>query len=154
VVTRYDLLRLLHIVGAIAWVGGGLGLLVLHRQLARVRDHATLAAIGRQSQALGNRLFVPASLATVGFGIALVATEDAFRFGDLWILIGFGGIVASGVAQSVLVAPAGKRFLALMDDGGDQAELSGTVHRMTLGDALDVIVLLVVVVVMVLKPTL
>ena len=152
--TRYELLRLLHIVGAIAWVGGGLGLLVLHRQLARVRDHATLAAIARQSQALGNRLFVPAALATVGFGIAMVVTEDAFRFGDLWILIGFGGIVASGVAQSVVAAPAGKRFLALIADGGDETELSGTVRRMTLGDVLDVGLLLVVVAAMVLKPAL
>ena len=152
--TRYELLRLLHVAGAIAWVGGGLGLLVLHRQLARVRDHATLAAIGRQSQALGNRLFVPASLATVGFGIALVATEDVVGFGDLWILIGFGGIVASGIAQSVVAGPAGKRFLALMAEGADDAALADTVRRMTLGNALDIGLLLVVVAVMVAKPTL
>ena len=152
--TRYELLRLLHVVGAIAWVGGGFGLLVLHRQLARVRDHATLAAIAQQSQALGNRLFVPASLVTVGFGIALVATEEAFRFGDLWILIGFGGIVASGVAQTVVAGPAGKRSLALMAEGGDEVERSATVRRMTIGNLLDVGLLLVVVVVMVVKPTL
>ena len=152
--TRYELLRLLHLVGAIAWVGGGLGLLVLHRQLARIHDHTTLASIARQSQAVGNRLFVPAGLATVGFGIALVATSDAYGFGELWILIGFGGIVASGVAQGVVAAPAGKRFLALMADGADEATVAAALRRATLGNSLDVVLLLVVIVAMVVKPTL
>ena len=153
--TRYELFRLLHIVGAIAWLGSGIGLAVLNRQLLRAQEHVALVAIGRSSQALGTRLFMPAALVTVAFGVALVATEESYRFTDLWILIGFGGIVASGVAQMAVAEPAGKRYLALADEHGtDHPELNPVARRAAFGNVLDVGLLLVVVLAMVVKPTL
>jgi uncharacterized membrane protein len=151
-VSRYELFKLLHVVGAIAWVGGGLGLLMLHRAMLRARDYGSMTTIARHSQALGARLFVPASLLTVGFGIAMVATENALGFTDLWILIGFAGIVASGVAESMVAAPAGKRLLALAEEGAGEAELDDLARRVGLGSTLDVGLLLVVVWAMVAKP--
>jgi uncharacterized membrane protein len=154
-VTSYSVLKLLHVVGAIAWVGSGLGLLMLNRQLVRAHDHAGLLAVGRASQGLGAWLFVPAALLTVGAGVALVLTEDVFRFSDLWILIGFGGIVASGVAQTLLAEPAGRRFTALADEHGlDHPDLEAAARRVGAGNLLDVGLLLVVVWAMVAKPTL
>jgi uncharacterized membrane protein len=153
--TRYELFKLLHVVGAIAWLGSGIGLLVLHRQFVRAADHAGIAAILRQSKALGNRLFMPAALVTVVFGVALVATEPVFRFGDLWILIGFGGIVASGVAQMAVAEPASKRFMALLTEhDADHPELPAVARRMGVGNSLDVAVLIVVVWAMVARPML
>jgi uncharacterized membrane protein len=151
-VSRYELFKLLHVVGAIAWVGGGLGLLLLHRAMLRARDYGAMTTIARHSQALGARLFVPASLLTVGFGIAMVATESALGFTDLWILIGFAGIAASGVAESFVAAPAGKRLLALAEEDATEAELAVPARRVSLGSSLDVGLLLVVVWAMVAKP--
>lgn len=153
--TRYELFKLLHVVGALAWVGAGLGLLVLNRQLIRTRDYTGLLAVGRQSQALGTRLFVPASLLTVAFGIALVATEPSYRFTDLWILIGFVGILLSGAIQVAITERSGKRFMALAaDHGTDHPGLGPAAQGITLGSALDVGVLVVVVWAMVAKPLL
>jgi uncharacterized membrane protein len=154
-VTRYELFKLLHVVGAIGWLGGGIGLFVLTRRLLAASDHAGLLALGRQSQSLGTWLFMPAALLTVGFGIALVATERAFRFTDLWILIGFGGIVLSGVVQMSIGERANRRFLTLAEEHGvDHPDVATAARRLSLGSGLDIAILLVVLWAMVAKPTL
>jgi uncharacterized membrane protein len=153
--TRYDLFKLLHVVGAIAWVGGGLGLLVLHRRMLAAKDFEGLHALDRHGQALGTWLFTPAALLTVAFGVAMVATEPSIGFGELWVLIGFAGILASGVAQMGLAAPAGKRFSALAAEHGfDHPDVAAAAGRVTVGNAVDVGLLLVVVWAMVAKPVL
>jgi hypothetical protein len=86
---------MLHGLGVIAWVGDGLALLVLHVVAVRSDDYDGLATAVRQSRVLGACLYGRASLVTAATGIALVATEDAFDFTDLWILIGIGGILLS-----------------------------------------------------------
>ena len=151
----YEILRFAHIVGAIAWLGSGIGLLVLSLQFTAAEDHDGLLAVLRRSDALGKVLFMPAALVTVGAGVTLVATEAAFGFGDLWILIGFGGILASGVAQMAVAAPAGQRFADLAEAGGaDRVGMAAAARRMNLGNALDAAVLLLVVWAMVAKPVL
>lgn len=101
--TRFELLAMLHGLGVIAWVGGGLALLMLHALAARADDYDGLATAVRQSRVLGGCLYGPASLVTAATGIVLVATEDAFDFTDLWILIGIGGVLLS-IPLQVIVA--------------------------------------------------
>jgi uncharacterized membrane protein len=153
--TRYELFKLLHVVGAIAWIGGGMGLLVLSRQFIAAKEYAALQAMGKHGQALGTWLFMPAALLTVVFGVAMVATEPTLRFADLWILMGFGGVIGSGVAQMALAAPADKRFMALVDEHGfDHPDVAAAARRVTVGNLADVGILLLVVWAMVAKPTL
>lgn len=150
---RYEIFKFLHIVGAIAWVGSGIALTVLGRQMRKEKDYAGLLVMGHHSQALGTLLFTPAALLTIGFGIALVAIDPAIGFGDLWILIGFGGILGSGIAQMALAAPAERRFLsAAAEYGTDHPETAQASRRLGLGSILDTGVLLVVVWAMVAKP--
>jgi uncharacterized membrane protein len=153
--SSYELFKFLHVVGAIVWLGSGIGLLMLNQQFVRARDHQGLLAIGQRTEGLGTRLFAPASLVTVGAGIVMVATTDSLGFGDLWILIGFAGLVLSGVAQMAVAAPAYARFQALVEEYGPESEDVAVAARgMRLGNLLDIGVLLVVVWAMVAKPTL
>jgi uncharacterized membrane protein len=153
--TRSELLTMLHVLGAIAWLGAGIGLLVLQWLALRARDHAGLATVVRQSQTLGAWLFMPASLVTAASGIALVATEAAFHFTDLWILIGFGGILASPVVQMTVAHRTRERFLTLMgDEGTDHPQLLAAAGRVTLVNTFDIGVLVVVVWAMFAKPVL
>jgi uncharacterized membrane protein len=153
--TGYELFKFLHVVGAIVWLGSGIGLLMLNHQFIRARDHQGLLAIGRRTEALGTRLFAPASLVTVGAGIVMVATTSSLGFGDLWILIGFAGLILSGVAQMAVAAPAYARFQTLVDEYGPESEdVADAARGMRLGNVLDIGVLLVVVWAMVAKPTL
>lgn len=63
------------VAGAIAWIGGG-GSPGVQLPLIAARDYAALLSIGKHGQALGTWLFMPASLVTIGFGVAMVATES------------------------------------------------------------------------------
>jgi hypothetical protein len=62
--TRFELLAMLHGLGVIAWVGGGLALLVLHALAVRADDYDGLATAIRQSRVLRTCLYGPASLVT------------------------------------------------------------------------------------------
>jgi uncharacterized membrane protein len=154
-VTAYATLKFAHIVGAIAWVGSGIGLAVLAHQLRRSRDLVALVAVGEQSQGLGKILFMPAALVTVAAGIALVTIEPAFGFADLWVLIGFGGIIGSGVAQMAVAEPTNRRFMTLAAERGvEDPETLAAGRRVSVGNALDIAILLFVVWAMVAKPAL
>lgn len=85
--TTYLLLKFLHVLGAIAWIGGLLMLLVLNARMGREGEATVVAALGRQSEYLGRSVLGPAMLLTLlaGFGTAGVAR---FPFSSLWIVWG------------------------------------------------------------------
>lgn len=151
--TRFELLAMLHGLGVIAWVGGGLALLVLHALATRAEDYDGLATAVRQSRVLGACLYGPASLLTATTGIVLVATENAFDFTELWILIGIGGVLLSIPLQIIVADRARSRYMALQaDKGGDQATLRASARTLTLINAADIATLLIVVWAMYAKP--
>ncbi|HSM00985.1 MAG TPA: DUF2269 family protein [Acidimicrobiia bacterium] len=153
--TRYELFKFLHVVGAIAWVGGGIGLTILGRRLVAAKDHSALKSINDLGKALGNWLFIPASALTIIFGVAMVFDSPAIEFTDLWILIGFGGIIASGAVEGMIGQRAGREFAtAIEQHGPGSARATAASKRMMLGGTLDVLLLLVVVWAMVVRPTL
>jgi uncharacterized membrane protein len=106
--TRFELLAMLHGLGVIAWVGGGLALLMLHALAVRSDDYDGLATAVRQSRVLGAYLYGPASIVTATTGIVLVASEDAFDLTDLWILIGIGGVLLSIPLQVIVPTELGR----------------------------------------------
>jgi uncharacterized membrane protein len=152
-VTWHQILRLAHVVGAVAWVGSGIGLLALGKSMVAAADHAGLSSIIRRGESLGPRVFIPASIVTIGTGIAMVFGQPAFRFTDLWILLGIAGIVLSGVVQGMITGPAARQYEELAARTGvDEQALDGPADRYLRGGVLDVAVLLAVVAVMVLRP--
>jgi uncharacterized membrane protein len=153
--TGYEFFKFMHVVAAIAWVGGGIGLTIYGYRLRAAGDYASLAAMQRRGEDLGKFLFMPAALLTLGFGIVMVASQSWLSFTDLWILIGFGGVVLSGVAEMGIAAPAGKRFLAAVEANGPRsADAERYAGRSLRGSLLDVTVLLIAVWAMVAKPML
>lgn len=153
--TRFELLAMLHGIGVIAWVGGGLALVVLHALALRSDDYDGLATAVRQSRVLGTWLYGPASLVTAATGIALVATEDAFGFTDLWIIMGLAGVVLGPTLQMTVADRARSRYLALMADYGDGGtRLRAAARAVTLLNALDIALLLLIVWAMYAKPEL
>jgi hypothetical protein len=151
--TGYQFLRFLHVLGAIGWVGAAMAFLALGRAQVAAGDYRGMWSVVRRSDAIGKLIFIPAGLLTVGSGIAMVATQPAFRFTDLWILLGIAGIVLSGVVQGVIAAPSVKNFETLAEEHGtDGTELHQPASRMNMAAALDTGLLLLVVGVMVFRP--
>lgn len=153
--TRFEVLTMLHGIGVIAWLGGGIGLVVLHWLALRARDYPEMVTVARQSKELGEWLFGPASILTATTGVMLVLTEDAFSFLDLWILIGFAGILSSPLIQMTAAERARQRLTtAMAQNSNDNPQLRAAARGLTLINTFDIAILLVVVWVMYARPDL
>jgi len=87
----YSIFKLLHVLCAIAWVGGGLTLLVASMLASRAAQPTTLFGILDMMNQLGKTWFIPASLLTVIFGA--VATTFGGLWGDMWVILGLLGFL-------------------------------------------------------------
>lgn len=148
----YEFLKFLHVAAVIAWVGGPVILTVLQARLRRAGEHATLMAIGRQMETVGKIYFSPLAATTLVTGILMVATTDGLSFGDPWILIGFGGIVATMAIGLGAITPTGKK---LAEASGatppDTGAIAGLSQRMTTLTIVNLVILFFVVWAMVVK---
>lgn len=152
---RFEIFKFLHVLGAVVWVGSGAGLALLSMRLRTAGEHATIIALGRQTEALSKMLFMPAALGTLLFGVLMVATDPRFAFGDLWILIGFGAFAASFVVAVLMLEPADKRLTELATQRGvDHPEVDAQLAKVIRLSGVDVLILFVAIWAMVAKPTL
>lgn len=105
--TEYQLFLFLHLVCVILWVGAGttLGALWLHP------DPVLRERIGALGEWLGPRLFAPAALGALAFGIVLVEEGD-HTFHPLWVKLGLGAFGASFLINAAVRAPLARRLAA------------------------------------------
>lgn len=145
----YSVLKLLHVIAAMAWLGGGLTMLA--QTIFAVRDKGemeTLRSLGAIG-AMGKRWFIPAALLTVIFGAAM--TIYANLWGELWIILALAGFASTFLTGVVVLEPIGKRIAAAVSAGNETEALR--LGRLMLRIAkFDYAVMFVVVADMVLKP--
>jgi hypothetical protein len=136
--TRYDVFLFLHILSVILWVGAGttLGLLWLHpdRELRR-----RIAPIGEW---LGPRLFAPAALGALVFGLLLVH-EGHWTFHPLFVQLGLAAFGLSFVINAGVRAPLTRKL------SNEPQRLEGVLSALS---RLELSVLYLTVADMVLKP--
>jgi hypothetical protein len=136
--TRYDVFLFLHILSVILWVGAGttLGLLWFHpdRELRR-----RIAPIGEW---LGPRLFAPAALGALVFGLLLVH-EGHWTFGPLWVQLGLAAFGVSFLINAGVRAPVSRKL------AGQPKRLEGILSALA---RFELSVLYLTVADMVLKP--
>jgi hypothetical protein len=103
--TQYQLFLFLHIVSVILWLGAGtvLGLLWLHP------DAVLRERIGTLGEWLGPRVFAPAALGALAFGLVLVH-EGSWTFHPLWVKLGLSAFAASFVINAAVRAPLVRRL--------------------------------------------
>jgi uncharacterized membrane protein len=150
----YDVLLFLHILAAMAWIGSGFLAQVLAVMAQRRRHDATFATLFQYVADLGLKLFMPASLAVVVLGVALVA-DGPWSFDQLWIVLGLVGFAATFLTGLLVFKPQGDRLAEMIErDGGTMGPEAQTLamRLLTLG-RIDYVVLLAVVFDMAVKPT-
>src|SRR5215831_362640 len=86
----YALFKVVHVAGAVFWVGGGLTLTVYALRAERKSDPAEMAMIAKQAAFIGERFFAPAGLLVLGMGIAMVVNLG-LDWGKFWIVAGLVG---------------------------------------------------------------
>lgn len=150
----YNSLKVLHVLSAITWLGSAIFVQVLVTRVLRENDPAHLGMISRDVAEMSERLFMPASIATLVFGVALVAYAPQWSFTDPWVLIGLGGILATIVTGAGFLGPEAKRLGQLQADGHTAAEpeVQARIRRIMAISRIDLAVLVLVVVAMVFKP--
>lgn len=149
----YELLLLLHVVSAIIWVGAATTYFALELRTDLSGDLDREAGQNDDATWLAPRLFIPASVGTLVFGI-LAAIEGNWDFGSLWIivgLVGFGVSFATGIGY---FEPETKKLVAATERGGAaDAEVRRRTANLKMVGRIELTVLYVVVASMVAKPT-
>lgn len=148
----YDLLLFLHIAAAIIWLGAGFLLQVLVWRAERADNAPALMAALNDMGALGNVLFVPASLATFAFGLAMVLVAG-WSFTDLWIVLGLVGYATTFAIGFFFLKPRGEAIGAIVAREGISPAAVAKGRQLAVIGRIDAVVLFLVVAVMALKPT-
>ena len=146
----YSLVKLLHVTAALLWVGGGFALTVLAVRSDMAGDvDGTLGAM-KAVGVLGNRLFMPASLVTLLFG--LVMCWFWVGFSELWVIIGLAGYMATFLVGSLIFKPTADRMGEIIARDGVTPAVLVEGRRILKVARFDYTVMLIVVADMVLKP--
>jgi uncharacterized membrane protein len=152
--TLYEFLLFVHIAATVVWVGAGLCSLVLAIGYDHDGDEPAIRRFLADQERLATRLFIPASLTVVIFGIALVIESEAWSFDQLWIVLGLVGFAATFVTGLFMIKPASERIGAAMEREGGRLtpELRTDIRKLIVMARLDYVVLFLVIADMVIKP--
>lgn len=146
-----NILKFLHVLSAVVWVGGGVMLQVL---LARAKKAGpeSVAEFNQHAEWTSQRFFMPASIGALVFGIATVIAGN-YDWGDLWITLGFVGFALSALNGMAILGPTAKKMKAIIAERGPNDPVAAHMaRRMDLAGRIDLVVLVAVVFVMVVKP--
>jgi uncharacterized membrane protein len=124
----YRWLVLVHVLAAMAWVGGGtivLGTLVSAR---RSRDPEHVDRVMQSLAWADTWLAIPAPLVVLITGIAMVALNGAWSFTQAWIL----GSIGLMVAYEIVAVTIGARLYRRIDDARRAGTLVGDGHAATM----------------------
>jgi uncharacterized membrane protein len=145
----YTFFKLLHVISAIAWVGGGLTLLA--SAIFNVRDHGPAESI-RTAQTIGSlamRWFLPASGLTLVSGV--IAAFLGSLWGEAWVILGLMGFAATFLTGHFILRVKAIRMGELMKEGREEEAVAEGLALLRVSK-FDYAVILVVVADMVLKP--
>ena len=148
----YELVKYVHILCAIAWVGGAFYAQLLALQVAKSSDPADLPKLGRHIAFLGTRVFLPASILL--FIAGLIMTAQRWSFQQTWISIAIVLWLFSALVGSMYLGPRSKRVAELFEsDGPTSVAGRALLGRLFLVSRLELASFLVVIALMVAKPT-
>jgi len=136
----YELWLAVHIVCAVVWAGGAVAIQILGRMYAASGDVAAMLDFNRRAVRLATWLFAPLAVVLIVAGVLLVE-EVGYEYTAPWIVLGFLGLVFS-----LAVGVGYSSWEARRIDG------AAGIRRVLAVNALQVLVLLLVVVDMAVKP--
>lgn len=145
----YNLLKFLHIVGAIAWVGGLIAVAVLNARFSQREDRSARVAMTRQTRAMAAFVMMPGAILALIGGIGMMALA---RTGfPLWIDWGLAAIMLSILLGATVLRKAGSELTQRLSGSGEVRRLE---RRLALWSVINIAVLLSAVWAMVFKPAL
>jgi uncharacterized membrane protein len=115
----YVILKLVHIAGAIFWVGGATLMTVLALIIMARGDDRESLTLMRHFGLAGNRVFLPVSLFVILTGLVM-AWLGGWGFAA-WTVLAFATVVCTATLGGAVLGPSLERAIKL-DDAGQPAE--------------------------------
>ena len=115
-----ELLTIIHITFAMAWVGGSIGVIIhaMRAMSPKAGDGAQMQFL-RQSAVMG-RVFMVSGIVVALIGTWLVIRIDAWGFDQFWISFAYAVVIASALLGMFFYTPSNRKMIA-MAEGGDTA---------------------------------
>jgi len=150
----YGVLKVVHVLSVVVWIGGAAALAVITARLVGARDRATLAKLLPHAQRFGRTMGGPAALLVLLTGMAMIGV-GRIPFRTLWVVWGFTGIVLHFVFGATIMRTRAVRFAQLLAGPQvDDASLADAGRLLRIGNMIYLLIMISVIVVMVMKPTL
>lgn len=151
--SRYEFLLFFHVVSVIVWLGAGTTLALTAVFAQRSGDPSEFRRLGAFGRWLGPRVFAPAALGALVFGILLVV-DGSWTFDPLWIRLGLAAFAVSLLVNVGLRFPTLRRLQRAAREAGPAApEVARSGRQLGLLARLELAVLYLAVADMVAKPT-
>jgi uncharacterized membrane protein len=150
VINSLTIFKFLHIVSVIVWVGGGVMMQALAARAFKAGPEQTVH-YAQDAAWTGNRVFMPASLATLIFGFGLVGVGH-YPW-KLWLILGLVGFALTAINGAAVLGRLSKQLAKLVDERGpSDPVVQYTARRLRRAMAVDLVIVLLVVFDMVAKP--
>jgi uncharacterized membrane protein len=147
----YDVLKYIHILAAVVWVGGAFTSQVFAIRAQQSSDPVDLIRLGRWLEFLGLRVFAPASLILIAAGVLM--TIQRWSFGQLWISISIALWLVSFLAGIFYLGPKSKTAAELFEAEGPSSPAGVALRsRLFLVSRIELVFFVVIVALMVFKP--
>jgi uncharacterized membrane protein len=149
----YRILLFLHIGGAIVWVGGAITLQILAILIIRSDDLNRLAQFAGDTESIGLRVFMSASLVVLVCGIGLVI-KGAWGFGHFWVVLGLAAFVFCFLSGLLYISPhSGKAKELIEANKGVATEaVAERIKNILTASRIELGILVLIVFLMVFKP--
>lgn len=152
--TWYDWFKAGHVLVAVLWVGGGATLALLALMTLRMNDPVRVAQFAHQAGKVGERLYTPASLLVLLFGIGLMTNDQSPWDWDMtFVQIALAGWALTFLVGFFYIRPtAAKLASAIEERGPTDPEAQRLIKNILLVTRIDILILLFIVFDMTAKP--
>jgi uncharacterized membrane protein len=151
--TKYEIYLTFHVLMAIVWLGGGLAISILGWRISLTNDGRALAGFAKQTEWIGMRVFMPASLVLLVLGFLMIH-EGPWSYSMLWIDIALVGFAVTFLTGLLYLGPQSGKIGKLIEaEGPESAAVQAQIRRILFVSRLDLITLFAIAGDMLVKPT-
>src|SRR5881628_2154735 len=136
----YVVLKFVHVLAVVAWIGGATALATVTGRLIGARDRTTLAALFPHSMAYGQRVAGPSAIVVLLTGIALVIIGK-LSWSAFWISWGFAGIIVHFVFGAMIMRKRGMAFAKVVSAPGNDAEIAAAGARLRIANLIYLLIM-------------
>jgi len=152
--THYNSFKFVHVLSAVVWVGGACTVQVYALLAMRTSDPVKIAGFASDTEWVGTRIFIPASLTLLVSGVLTVHDSGgAWGYGQGWVRFGLFVVLLSIVVGAGYLGPeSGRISRATEAHGVASREVQDRIRRILLVSRIELVLLLAAVFDMVVKP--